>query len=206
MMVSEDWDPEGAVLPPGGEVPFEPRPFRNERKKPGALGEHVCGTQEDFAEGCKYEPLVAPVVYGSLGLPNCCNPAVVARGGGAAGGRAVVAFTFGPNTCPTAFQVSYGVDYTTGDLGLGEEWFQFPPDAHGAYALTFTASGGAFKTIEGFPPPCGSGGGFTIVFIIADGPGGTNFANFFATGLLLRMFLSSGPPTGQFITFRIDPF
>ena len=62
--------------------------FRNSRKAiPGALGTHQCGTAQDFAEGCLYLPAEPPVVYTPTGLPTCCNPAVVPKGGGVGGGK-----------------------------------------------------------------------------------------------------------------------
>jgi hypothetical protein len=140
MMVSEDWDPDGAVLPPGGEVPNEPRPFVNSREKPGALGEHVCGTAQDFSEGGHYDADSPPVVYGTLGLPNCCNPAVVASGGGASGGRAVVSFSNW--TCETAREIEFGVTDDGGPLFTSmfpsAQFWKFDTTAGTTYKITFS--------------------------------------------------------------------
>ena len=127
MMVSEDWDSEWTFPLPGGEVPGAPRPFRYERPKPGATGEHVCGTQQDFEEGCKYEPDEPAVVYGTLGLPNCCDPAVVTQGGVAFGGQALVSFSETPGTtCADAATFAFEVNQAFTVPGAGTYWHRLP--------------------------------------------------------------------------------
>jgi hypothetical protein len=105
IMVSHFLDFTGAVWPPGGEVPNVPSPINFEPSKPGAIGSHVCGTPEDFAEGGLYLPDDPPVTYRTDGLPSCCGAAAAGRGGLALGGRSVVVVTnpITPgSTCSTA--------------------------------------------------------------------------------------------------------
>jgi hypothetical protein len=154
MMVSEDWDPDGAVLPPGGEVPNEPRPFVNAREKPGALGEHVCGTAQDFIEGGHYDTDSPPVVYGTLGLPNCCGPAVVGSGGGASGGRAIVSFDH--FTCADAAVLPFGSWVTGSALSIAghpDEWWKWPVVAGRKYRVSFQAFTGPFGG-QSWEPDC----------------------------------------------------
>jgi hypothetical protein len=59
-----------------GEVFNEPRPYNAATKLLGLKYDHVCGTEEQFAEGAIYDPTLN-VLYDEQGLPLCCNgPAV----------------------------------------------------------------------------------------------------------------------------------
>lgn len=66
-------------------------PTGKPRTKPGSGGGHVCGTEEDFRDGGLYLPDDPPELIGMQGLPACCNPAVVGRGGVIDGGKASMA-------------------------------------------------------------------------------------------------------------------
>src|SRR5260221_2257040 len=57
---------------------------------PGIDGKHRCGTDEDFAEGGTYDDTIPAPRVGALGWPFCCNPPPRLRGGGGAGGIALV--------------------------------------------------------------------------------------------------------------------
>lgn len=59
-----------------------------QKVKLGAMGQHFCGTPEDFLLGGIYDPTLPPVVYLPNGLPICCNGGVVGFGGGVGGGSA----------------------------------------------------------------------------------------------------------------------
>lgn len=84
----DPWDADG----PGPIPQFHIR--RNfERVNPLALGTHVCGTAEDFANGGLYQPDDPPVVYLPSGLPECCLPIYGGTGGGMGSGRADVTAT-----------------------------------------------------------------------------------------------------------------
>lgn len=69
-----------------GEVFNAPREYHQQPPVPGALGQHVCGTEEDFRDGEKYLPDLPPVVYSPEGLPTCCGTV----GGVVLGGTGVV--------------------------------------------------------------------------------------------------------------------
>ncbi len=80
--VTEDgevWGPTGRALP-----------WNGEEEKPGASGGHRCGDDIDFEEGGLFEPELPPVEYRPDGLPVCCDPIMVGRGGAVAGGVATV--------------------------------------------------------------------------------------------------------------------
>jgi hypothetical protein len=79
--------------PPVGIIPQLHYQFTQRLAPPGANGGHVCGTAEDFAEGGHYDDTLPPVRYSSTGLPLCCNPARIGRGGVGFGGRADVSYT-----------------------------------------------------------------------------------------------------------------
>jgi hypothetical protein len=80
--VTEDgevWGPTGRALA-----------WNGEEEKPGASGGHRCGDDIDFEEGGLFEPELPPVEYRPDGLPVCCDPLMVGRGGAVAGGVATV--------------------------------------------------------------------------------------------------------------------
>jgi len=56
-----------------GEVYGTPRNYNGQKMKPEALGEHNCGDERDYAEGCVRDTSLPPVVYKSNGLPECCG-------------------------------------------------------------------------------------------------------------------------------------
>ena len=51
----------------------------------GARADHICGSNEDFANGCLRDE-TNDVRYASNGLPLCCGVVIATRGGGASGG------------------------------------------------------------------------------------------------------------------------
>ena len=69
-----------------GEVPWEPRPYNGLVAPAGTPNGHICGTEEDFAKGGEYDPDAPPVEVNEFGLPLCCEPAQILKGGGAGGG------------------------------------------------------------------------------------------------------------------------
>src|SRR6185295_16719872 len=87
---SLDWELDPWYPMTIGERDRAPRSYRAFKTPPGKLGGHVCGTPEEFQFGGTYDPSIPPVVYSTTGLPTCCNPARVGRGGAGAGGRAFV--------------------------------------------------------------------------------------------------------------------
>lgn len=92
--------------------------------------DHVCGTREDFAEGGVYDPDAPPVEYDANGVPACCNPPVVARGGVAVGGVATVSYS----------GVVYDFEYTFLSLGLNINCFADIPNQRWVGADAFGSS------------------------------------------------------------------
>lgn len=78
---ADDWLP---IAP--GEVAEAIRKTTLERAPIGSGVGHVCGSEDDFAEGGVYDEQEPPVRYGTSGLPLCCNPVVVVSGGPAVPG------------------------------------------------------------------------------------------------------------------------
>lgn len=94
-----------AWLPGGiGEVAEAERITTLEKSPPGTGRGHVCGTEEMFRDGERYDPDSEPVRYGTGGLPLCCFPplgAVVGGGGGLAADFLIVPPP-PPEQCPAA--------------------------------------------------------------------------------------------------------
>ena len=84
----EEWLPTAV-----GEIYGAPRVYTRGAIKPLANGLHQCGTPADFAGRGVYDPLSPPVVYRDDGLPMCCGPGAVGRGGAVGGGSATVSYT-----------------------------------------------------------------------------------------------------------------
>jgi hypothetical protein len=81
-VTSRDWREDHTTPTPLGEVWDAPRTFYRGDPIPGANGQHVCGTEEEFWNGQKYDPAAPPTVYHPSGIPICCD-------GNAASGVAV---------------------------------------------------------------------------------------------------------------------
>lgn len=88
--------------------------------RPGTGRGHVCGSEEDFREGGRYEPDEPPVVYGQQGLPQCCGAPVVGAATVVDGGRCGVASPIVPgNTCATATEIPLG-EWLTARVPAGQ--------------------------------------------------------------------------------------
>ena len=113
---------------PVGEVDGAPRRFIRDVTPPGLIGDHVCGTEQDFGEGGEYRPDLPPAEYAQDGWLKCCEPPKTIRGGAAAGGH-VVPIRYralaGPGGAGAggharpAYQ--YNVDPTEGGIQVGGE-------------------------------------------------------------------------------------
>jgi hypothetical protein len=149
-------EPRDFFWQPGGEVPFEPFTIQRPKTKPGALGVHHCGTDQDFAEGCAFLPLDPPVLYQTNGLPDCCGAVPAVRGGGAGGGRVGVVVSPPQDglTCNTAFVLSNGVPRAYVLNSLLQRWFVLPtvPGLTNV-AVQVTTDGSACSGIA-FHGPC----------------------------------------------------
>ena len=117
------WERDQYEFEDGDEPLEQVIPTGKPRVKPGTGKGHVCGSEQDFREGCARDESIPPVLYGMLGLPQCCNPPVVMRGGVEDGGRAVATPPVGPGTsCLTATVVSYEDTHLISAPGAGNWW------------------------------------------------------------------------------------
>lgn len=73
--------------PTRGEVPFTQRVAPPNHPPVQPVGDHVCGTPQDFAEGGLYDPEAVNPPVDRWGIPMCCNPVAVPLGGGVSSGR-----------------------------------------------------------------------------------------------------------------------
>lgn len=124
-----------------GEVWRAKRPPNNAKPIPGADGKHVCGTPEEFAAGCVRDESLPPVIYTTSGLPRCCNPANVGRGGIGIGGLSVPsvvpAAPAGGVDCDTAGALTIGTTYTlTIPPGGGHLWWKASTSSAGVHKVT----------------------------------------------------------------------
>lgn len=71
---SLDWASDPTRPTPIGEVFGQSRKYNGKWRVLGADGSHVCGTADDFLNGCK--PADPPREYLPNGLPKCCRPAL----------------------------------------------------------------------------------------------------------------------------------
>lgn len=196
-----------------GEIydPFD-RPYNGKLPIPGVPAGHICGTPEDFANGCSLTDPRPPLEYRADGLPACCGGVVVGSGGAGAGGSAVVAVSANPGpTCLAASAVAFGVPFGGTITGPPTtiHWWKLPPLVIGqTYHATITylpgsVAGLSFNVVW---PSC-SGGvlinqvvPFTGTCIQWVEPAGTNNARlelyipFFATGpCIYSMVVNPGP-------------
>jgi len=118
-----DWDSDDFYAMSGpGEVWDKPREFNGTKVIPNALGEHVCGTAEDFANGATFDPLRPPVTYYTNGLPTCCGTPPLVTGfkfGGTANVQSVYrpaasgGFLFGGTASVKLYCNTYAITHPT---------------------------------------------------------------------------------------------
>lgn len=203
-MVSNSYlDPDAFFFLPGGEVYGAERVFSPERTKPGALGGHTCGTPEDFAEGCQFDLEGPTVEYRTDGLPNCCGQAVVAAGGGAAGGRVAVSVVnpvVPGTTCITATLVPLSTWVTFFIPAGAVSWIRYVPPGVASSRQIFVEDVSGASSVEfryGFcPSPVSLGSAALPTSFVFGGSGGGE--TLFVLGQVLG--------TNQTIRVRVDPF
>lgn len=157
-MARPEWDADGQTWAEGGVA--EEGTWVARAVVPGALGEHVCGTEADFRDGCPRDESIPVVKYGSSGLPQCCNPPALGDAGGAMGGRALVLWPVVPgNTCATAYDLPAGVTQTFSFPAAGSYWIRVPIAVASAWHTeSSVVSGSTVGAIANaaFGPDCGS--------------------------------------------------
>jgi hypothetical protein len=127
--MSRDWVPDPEECTGVGEVYGASRNFNYKKAIPGATGEHICGTADQFAGLAKIDH-GQDVKYRANGLPVCCGVGALV-GGLLVGGRAAVNYTppVSPptpgNTCVTAPLISIGTVYGADIDTSGNQWWKF---------------------------------------------------------------------------------
>lgn len=185
LVARPEWDEPGQEWAEGGVA--DEGEWLSRQTVPGALGAHVCGSVEDFREGCTRDESNPPVLYGVSGLPQCCEPPVIGGAGGAMGGRATVVWDDPPGpTCATATTISIGqiVEFTT----TADAWFRLPT-VPGAVHVIETLSGRRVPqtSIEaGATWDCSVVFGATLVVLGADLMEVTVSSNPSVTALMIR--------------------
>lgn len=173
-----DWDDRAFDYADGTGQWVEWNTFREERERVGALGAHVCGTDEDFAKGGKYEPDEPPVKYGANGLPACCAPAVVgvggmviggagdvafiprpvARGGLVLGGRGdVVYYPPGPPpgvACTDAPLIPLDAEVASAATATSDDWWKFTADGSHSYSVVLSGATDADEQLSAWTGTC----------------------------------------------------
>jgi len=206
IMAMGNWDATGQQWLPGGEVDDANRSFNRKKEVPGAFGLHVCGTEEDFREGCKRTDVPLPVVYGASGLPNCCAPPVVGAGGLALSGRATVSVLPGP-TCPLAPLIVSGVDYTGHLPSAGANWWRWAYTPGTNFDVPFSASAsGPFTVMQVLAGDTCADATVRQLFFLSP-PGGVGHllaTNFGPPNSFVWFLVDVGGPFIDY-TFRVEP-
>jgi hypothetical protein len=74
--MSRDWDRDFVDLTGVGEVYGETRHYNARKAITGLLGDHQCGTADEFAHGITYDPARPPCERDANGFPLCCEAPV----------------------------------------------------------------------------------------------------------------------------------
>lgn len=158
VILSLDFERSDSQEWPVGEVDGAPRPFIHDAVPPGLIGDHVCGTEDDFEQGGQYRPDLPPAEYDADGWLRCCTGPKKVHGGAGAGGHAVAVVTLpltrpggagaGGHVVPT---YSEWIDPTEGGVEIGGEvpevWSP-PTPAEGGVEI-----GGSAGDVYDLPPP-----------------------------------------------------
>lgn len=131
------WLPNPHLAGGVGEVFDRPQPFTPGEWIPGATGERVCGTEEDFRDGGQFLPDAPPMLYTPEGLSLCCS---TPPGGVMIGGEAL--------------PVQPGGTIIGGEALPYEEWY---PSCSLAdfHPVNFNRSPRPFVDLDGTPTPSG---------------------------------------------------
>lgn len=141
---------------PIGEVYGARHKFKLGKAPNGLYDGHYCGTEQDFQEGCKYDPDSPEFQYLANGFPVCCGAPFTALGGAGAGGiaRLVVDNPVVPgNTCATAANAALNTTYSGTAFAGTQYWYRFTLPAPGTYYLTVNFTSGALRAIDSWRGP-----------------------------------------------------
>ena len=138
-----EWERDEWLPAPVGEVTGAQKKFSPSFVPVGLPGEHVCGTDEDFDLGGKYEPELPPMEYAANGWPRCCTPPLLVRGGAVGSGLAF-------------FAVVRGLARPSGGKGGGKSLI----DNRRGLARPSGGRGGGFTFLEPVAPIHTYGGGY----------------------------------------------
>lgn len=130
-VMSLDWLDNGYDEPwlgEVGEVWGEPRPYSFKGTPVGLTYDHICGTEEDFAEGAVFDP-DREVKYDEQGLPLCCGVPRAPQMGLVVGlevstGELIVPAAFCSSATPVDHDVVYLLDCRVGLF----HWLKLPAD------------------------------------------------------------------------------
>jgi len=195
--MSIDWLDDGYDESPEtevGEVYGTPRPWTPSAPLVGLDYLHVCGTDQDFAEGAQYDPERDPVLYDDQGLPVCCEgPAVPVF-------PLVVDFEIEPNwdpgaDCTTAQVIAVGetVTFPIGNGGQHWWWIQAAVNSVGSFVILPPTPNDPDLKFAGFNGICG----VILLPTFAEQTGNTPspVGVFFANGnVYIRVINDSGGP------------
>lgn len=141
---------------PVGEVFGARHKFSKKKVPKGLFDGHYCGTETDFAEGCRYEPLPPLVGYAASGFPRCCPSPVTVAGGGGASGLVHLEITtpvVPGNTCATAGAAALNTPYAGTVIAGTQQWYRFALPGPGTYYLTVMFASGALRAIDSWRGP-----------------------------------------------------
>lgn len=134
--MSIDWldpgydEPQDAEI---GEVWGEDRDYSFHAPLVGLDYLHVCGTEDEFANGVAYDGS-RDVKYDEQGLPLCCNNPITPSMGVVVGLEVEVDSLPVPgDTCPTSYLMAEGVALDFESSGLADMWFRGPITGFAVY-------------------------------------------------------------------------
>jgi hypothetical protein len=199
--MSRDWVPDPEECTGVGEVYGASRNFNYKKPIPGATGEHICGTADQFA-GLAHIDFDQDVKYRANGLPVCCGVGALV-GGLLVGGKAAVNYTPpapGPSArCESAPRVDLGTPFgATINPGGPEQWWRFVPTS-AETRLTWLQ--GDINTAPFLIyQPCPGG---NLVTWVENSPTVATIDTRAGAGYGLRIYNPSGAP--QPYRIRLDP-
>lgn len=198
-----------AWLPGGiGEVAESERETTLQYAPRGTGRGHVCGTEKEFAEGGTLDESIPLALYTTSGLPRCCDPPRMVRGGAGVSGRAqleVVPVVTPGLTCEDAGAIALNTTYAlTYPGGSVAQWFRVPPVPGGFYHVTMTADEGTLNLWLVWGAVCGLFGTSQFNGPMSTGCGSMDQQDSIAQPLFVRIGgILPAQPVGDY-TFKIE--